>query len=172
MQRLELPQRRKWRAHRLGYAGGLLLYTVALSACADIAFKRGSGPDAFAADRQACQSRNANPDSVRTCLAAAGWHITGLDPATSPAAPELAPPRAPTPPAEPAPSAPAPTQTLHVGGWWKFGAGAADLQTAANACVAKLGPTNTPDAGYHTITPALYACLRTSGWHGLAHPTP
>jgi hypothetical protein len=181
MQQFGFPQGKRSRMPKAvpwaGRVAALLLYTGALSGCADIAFKRGSGPDAFAADRQACQTRNANPDAVRTCLAAAGWHITDLDPATSPAPPPLAPPQ----PAEPAPSAPAqptpapppptPTKTLHVGGWWKFGAGAADLQTAANACVKKLGPANTPDAGYHTITPPLYACLGTHGWHALAHPT-
>jgi hypothetical protein len=169
-------------AASLRAALSVLLCAGVLTGCGEIAFKRGSGPDGFAADRRACQSRNDDPQAVRACLAQAGWHVTDMDPGPSPPppaspAPVTAPPTpvaAPASPmteqaASPPPSAPA-GKNLAVGGWWKFGAGAADLQSAATTCVAKLGPANAPEPGYHSVTPALYACLRASGWHGLARP--
>jgi hypothetical protein len=91
---------------------------------------------------------------------------TETAPPTSVAAPA---PSLPDQAASPPPSAPA-AKILVVGGWWKFGAGTADLQSDATGCVAKLGPANAPEPGYHSVTPALYACLRASGWHGLARP--
>jgi hypothetical protein len=69
---------------------------------------------------------------------------------------------------QPAPPPPPSTKPLVVGGWWKFGAGTADLQSAADACTAKLDPADAPGAGLHSVTPALYGCLRGGGWHGLA----
>jgi len=150
-----------------------------LSGCSEIAFKRGSGPDAFAADREACQARDKDPAAVRACLSAAGWHVAEADPAPTvaapapvvqtPAASQVSAPSQTVAPSRPVP-APPDAKTLSVGGWWKFGAGAADLQSAVAACVAGLGPGNAPDAGYHTVTPAVYACLRARGWHGVARP--
>jgi hypothetical protein len=174
-----------WPTSLLGVAASVLICAGALTGCGEIAFKRGSGPDAFAADRRHCQSQNADPAAVHACLAQAGWHVTDMEssaasangtavaaatvptqaaPALPPvsAAPSIQPPDA----LPPSPSASA--TALSVGGWWKYGAGAADLHAAADACVAKLGPANAPDKGYHTVTPALYACLRGSGWHGIA----
>lgn len=154
-----------------------------LTGCGEIAFKRGSGPDAFAADRRRCQSENADPAAVRACLAQAGWHLTNMQagaapaPALSAPAPQSAPaasvvaavPAAagpggvvmPTPP-------PAIPKTLVVGNWWRIGTGGSDLHAAGDACVARLGSSDAPDAGYHTVTPAFYACLRAAGWHGQA----
>jgi hypothetical protein len=168
--------------HRSRIAALAVLCAVALTGCGEIAFRRGSGPDAFAADRQACQARDPAPDSVRACLSQAGWTVTNLEPATPPASAE--PPPAPATAAathvEPA-TAPdqrmqsavvhAPPHTILVGSWWKFGAGTADLRSTVDACVAKLGPANAPDAGLHSVTPALFACLRGGGWHGFARPS-
>lgn len=186
MQPFGLPPGRDWEIARafwlLRHSACLLLCAGALAGCGDIAFKRGTGPDAFAADRQACQERNANQDAVHACLSAAGWHIADLEPSTAPASPtqpEKLPMAAVSSSAQPiaavatSPQTPAPQatpKTLLVGGWWKVGAGSADLQSAAATCVAKLGPANAPDEGYHRVTPALYACLRGQSWHALARP--
>jgi hypothetical protein len=160
----------------LRVAGWVVLFCCesGLAGCGEIAFKRGSGPDAFAADRRACQARNADPASIDACLAQFGWHVTDMDAGAAPASPApMPPPQTPpaTPPAATAPNASpqpvAPAPNLIFGGWWKLGTGAADLHQDADACVAKLGPANVPDPGYHSVTPALYACLRAAGWHGL-----
>lgn len=164
------------RAHAVWFTAFVVLCAGALTGCGSIAFKRGSGPDSLAADRQACQARDPDPTRVRACLSGAGWKITDLDPASPPSAAVPTPQPAPSSPAQAAPmpaagvQAAAPTRILRVGGWWKFDADAADLQSAAGACVAKLGPANAPGAGYHSVTPAFYACLRGAGWHGLARP--
>ncbi len=153
---------------------------LALSGCGEVAFKRGSGPDAFAAARASCRDQNADPAAVRACLSHAGWNVTDLDagpaaekpaPAaqSSPEAATNTPPMPPTAsaPAAPLPASPAPPGKLAIGSWWKFGAGAADLQATADACAAGLGPDDRPDAGYHLVTRALYACLHDHGWHGI-----
>jgi len=156
----------------------ILVCLGALAGCGDIAFKRGSGPDAFAADRQVCQSRNPESAAVRACLSEAGWHVTNLDPAAPPAQRPAVPVQSAPPQSSPSIPAPAPNVqppttgpgTLLVGGWWKFGASAADLKSASDACVAALGPSNLPGPGYHIVTRALYICLRSHGWHGLERP--
>jgi len=147
---------------------------IAMTGCGQIAIKRGSGADALAADRASCRAENPDPAAVRACLVAHGWHITDLDaaPAAAPAYPAAAVTQ-PTPlDAGPAPSPP-PVQSvhisdkIHVGGWWHFGGGPADLHTAVDGCVAKLGAGEQPDAGYHTVTRALYTCLSSEGWRSL-----
>ncbi len=151
-----------------------------LAGCGEIAFKRGSGPDALAADRRSCQGQNSDPAAVRACLAQAGWHVADIEPGAAPAAAASPPPpQSPTAtspgaiaaPASSQPAAaprPATPKTLIVGNWWRIGTGSADLHAAGDACVAKLGPSNAPDAGYHTVTPEFYACMRSAGWHGPA----
>jgi hypothetical protein len=173
------------RQHALWCAALLNICVGGLTGCSEIAFKRGSGPDAFAADREACQARDKDPAAVHACLSEAGWHVAEADPAQAIAAPApvaqapassqasapsqtLASLQA-APPPQPVPARPE-AKTVIVGGWWKFGGGAADLQFAVAACVAGLGPASAPDVGYHTVTPTLYACLRASGWHGVARP--
>lgn len=154
-----------------------------LTGCGEIAFKRGSGPDAFADDRRRCQSENADPAAVRACLAQAGWHVTDMEAGAAPVAAPAAPPpmTVAVPPAPPVvavpavaapdgvvPPPPATPKILIVGNWWRIGSGVADLHATGDSCVAKLGPADAPDAGYHRVTPGFYACLRAGGWHGQA----
>jgi hypothetical protein len=155
-----------------------ILCLPAVTGCDEIAFKRGSGPDAFVAARAACREQNAEPAAIRACLSQAGWHVAALDaaayqtvPAPRPVAPdETSAPSVPVEasgPASPVPAQAVPSGTLSIGSWWKFGAGAADLRAAAEACAAGLSLSDRPEPGYHHVTPALYACLRDHGWHGI-----
>jgi hypothetical protein len=149
---------------------------AALAGCGQIAIKRGSGADALMADRASCREQNADPAAVRACMVQHGWHITDLDggPAAPPAYPaavtsQPAPAGAsPAPAVTPPPPPPLPrvrgTDKIHVGTWWHFGAGPSDLSTAVDGCVGKLGAGSQPDAGYHTVTKALYECLSAEGW--------
>jgi len=138
-----------------------LVILTAIAGCGQIAIKRGSGADALAADRASCREQNADPDAVRACLVAHGWHITDLNaaPATPPPAPAAKSNVRPPPLPEP--------KEIHVGSWWHFGGGPADLHAAVDACVARLGPGEMPDAGYHNVSRALYACLSAAGWRRL-----
>jgi len=148
---------------------------IALTGCGQIAIKRGSGAEALAADRESCRAQDADPAAVRACLVAHGWQITVVKagsvalPAYNPAAiPQPAPADASPVPAAPlnlqVPEAP---KEIHVGHWWHFGDGPADLHAAVKACVAKLGASDRPDGGYHTVSRAVYACLSAEGWRSL-----
>ncbi len=157
-----------------------IITVLAITGCGDVAFKRGSGPDAFAAARTACRDQNADPAAVRVCLSQAGWTVADLDAGPAAEPPGPVPPPAPqaitgtaplspsvTAPANAPSKTPAPRGKIAIGSWWKFGAGAADLQATADACAARLGPDDRPDPGYHLVTRALYACLHDHGWHGV-----
>lgn len=159
--------------HLFFRAGVALTGLICLSACGQVAFRRGSGPDAFAQARAACRQPDQVAAAVRACLEKAGWTVADLnpDPADTPApAASSAPPAASAASSAPAPAASglpaAPTGKIAVGGWWKLGGGAADLDAAAGACAAALGPEDQPAPGYHLVTRALYACLSRQGWHG------
>jgi hypothetical protein len=155
-----------------------IVMLFALGSCGEVAFKRGSGPDAFAAARATCRDQNPEPAAEHACLSQAGWHVTSLGaepaavaspPTENPASPGVAP-AVPGPAVVSVPPAPPPAPPvgkIAVGSWWKFGAGDADLHAAADACAAGLGPGDQPAPGYHVVTRALYACLRSHGWHGL-----
>jgi hypothetical protein len=158
---------------------------IALAGCGQIAIKRGSGADALAADRTSCREQDADPAAIRACLVQHGWHITDLDggsaapPAfpfldTAKPAPADAPPATAQQGTASAPSIqPVPVQApseIRIGNWWHFGGGPADLHASVDACVAKLGPADRPDAGYHTVSSALYACLSAGGWRRLGPP--
>jgi hypothetical protein len=151
---------------------------IGLAGCGEIAIKRGSGADALAADRASCREQNADPAAVHACLVARGWRITELD--SAPAA-ALAYPPAPSPQPAPAYASPAPAappnvppveepKEIRVVHWWHFGGGPADLHAAVEACVSKLGANDRPDAGYHRVSRALYACLSAEGWRSLGSP--
>jgi hypothetical protein len=154
---------------------------IALAGCGQIAVKRGSGADALMADRMSCREQNADPAAVKACMVQHGWHITDLDgaPAAAPAYPSVvvaqpAPDRLPAVPAQPGDPPPLPplhgSDKIRVGSWWHVGGGAADLQAAVDGCVRKLGAADQPDAGYHTVTRALYGCLASQGWRKFGSP--
>jgi hypothetical protein len=178
-------------AQSCGCSAVLITALAVLAGCGEVAFKRGSGADAFAADRASCRAQNPDPAAIHACLSQKGWHVAELDSDTGPAAPTPAmsskavetpapqtaqlssggqpAPVAPVPPPTPA-AAVTPSGKISVGSWWKFGSGAANLNDDVTACVAVLGPANQPDTGYHLVTRALYKCLAAHGWHGIGHP--
>jgi hypothetical protein len=166
-------------AQSLVWSAILVAGLTTLGGCGEVAFKRGSGADALAADHASCCAKNSDAGAVRACLSQKGWHVADLGPDAAPAAaaPSVAPaplPAASLPKAPPAPIVPvtqsaAPGGKISVGSWFKFGGGSGELNDAIAACVAVLGPANQPAAGYHLVTAALYKCLGTHGWHGLGH---
>jgi hypothetical protein len=154
-----------------------LVGAIILGGCGEMASKRGSGPDAFAAARATCRAHNADPSAFQACLSDAGWNVTELGGAPAATPVHTAPPDTrvrSTATAVPvtqfvgASSQPAsPSERIAIGSWWKFGAGASDLRAGADACVARLGPADRPDPGFHFVTRALYTCLANDGWHGI-----
>ena len=117
--------------------------------------------------------------------AAAGWLTRlrasgGSDAAPasatpSPAAEPLAltaDPAAPAALASDADTAPAPPfdplAEVVVASWWKLGGSAAGLDAAIAGCVDELGAPHRPAGTARRVTAGLRACLRSSGWYGLA----
>lgn len=80
----------------------------------------------------------------------------------------------PAPPAretvtESAPAAPFdPLAEVAIASWWKLGGSAAGLDSAIADCVAELGVSHRPARAARSVTAGMRACLRTSGWYGLA----
>jgi hypothetical protein len=145
---------------------------IALAGCGQLAIKRGSGAEALAAERESCRAQDADPTAVRACLVAHGWQITVVKagsvalPAYNPAA---IPQPAPADASSDVPPVEAPKE-IHVGNWWHFGGGPADLHAAVDGCVSKIGASDRPDARFHTVSRALYGCLSAAGWRSMGSP--
>jgi hypothetical protein len=159
----------------------LTLAVLGLSGCGEFAYKTGAGADALAADKQACQQAGGD---LQACMHAKGWTIANLSEDDAPAAAKAAPAATAATPVPPsAPGATPATATASAGAavpppppvdpmapvkmtvWVRFGGGGP--QDDIDACVAKLGPANAPDAIHHTATRALLTCMREKGWRGL-----
>ena len=155
----------------------VMLTMLALSGCAEFAYKTGAGTDALAADKAACKQTAA----YETCMHDKGWTIADLGsdtppaPITAPVATNVQPsapgtasvvtPAAASAPAETAPAPADPMSPVKTTAWVKFGAGSPhdDIE----ACVALLGPDNAPNTVNKTVTRALLACMRGKGWRAL-----
>ncbi|HVM96332.1 MAG TPA: hypothetical protein VMT89_08075 [Candidatus Acidoferrales bacterium] len=81
-------------------------------------------------------------------------------------------PAAPPLPAQTKSLTSAPLQKVDVGGWFKLGAGSADLDRAIDACVAKLGAAHRPDANATVVTLGVRECMRDAGWYPLKDSVP
>lgn len=61
-----------------------------------------------------------------------------------------------------------PLAEVVIASWWKLGGSAAGLDAAIAGCVDELGAPHRPAGTARRVTAGLRACLRTSGWYGLA----
>ncbi len=168
----------------------LLLSSLLLGACGQFSYKRGAGAAELNQAQQTCQAGVADRATVEQCLEKNGWVVKNLDdfdpvatimPTTdnrgsidsAPADKEApAAPVASSGSATPAASAPAkkPANIMDefkISSWWKLGGTTAQLNTALDECVAKLGEAHKPDSANQKATRGLLLCMREGGWHGL-----
>lgn len=168
----------------------LLSSSLLLSACGQFAYKRGASAVELSRAQQTCQTGATDKAAVEQCLEKNGWLVKNLDdfdpvativPTTDnrgaignvPVEKETpAGQDASSSQAAPATSAPAkkPVDVLDefkISSWWKLGGTTAQLNTALDECVTKLGDAHKPDPANQRATRGLLLCMRESGWHGL-----
>jgi len=131
-----------------------------------------------AADRQPTQTAlpESEPKGTAPLLEATATPIRSpliSSPATLSPSPAVAPMAAATPVAtEKASPTSAPLQKVDVGGWFKLGAGRADMDRAIDTCVTKLGAAHRPAPNTTAVTVALRDCMREAGWYPLKDTSP
>ena len=178
--------------HRSGCS--LLLITLLLSGCGELAYKRGANSSDLELAKKSCRAKTPDAAAVEQCMAERGWvvqNLAGMTPLDAdPVIEASALPSdrriensASAMPGKPgaeghvsalpdkAPSTPrkAPDMldTFKVSSWWKTGSGAESLKADTEACVAKLGAAHRPDNQTQTATRGLLICMRKKGWGGL-----
>ena len=161
----------------------LLLFTVLLSGCGELAYKRGANSSDLEVAKTSCREKGPDPAAVEKCMAGRGWVVQNLsrmepidaDPVVEAsvipsdrrienAASDLPDKAQPTPPVRKAPDM---LDTFNVSSWWKTGSGAESLKADTEACVAKLGAAHRPDNQTQTATRGLLLCMKEKGWSGL-----
>ena len=172
--------------------GLTLLTTLLLSACGELAYKRGASASDLENTRKSCKAKDAGPEAVQKCMAADGWVVQNLDSADpiatmqSEADPvidasvtednrQFNNPTASTKTNTGKESKdsteikkPAdPLDTFKIGSWWKFGADAANLKNSIESCVTTLGVAHQPNSQSKIVTRGLLLCMKEKGWHGL-----
>lgn len=180
--------------HRSGCI--LLLFTVLLSGCGELAYKRGANSSDLEVAKKSCRAKAQDAAAVEQCMADRGWVVQNLrmmepldaDPVVEATALpsdrriENSASAMPGNPgaegqvsalsnkAHPTPivkKAPDMLDTFNVSSWWKTGSGAESLKADTEACEAKLGAAHRPDNQTQTATRGLLLCMREKGWSGL-----
>ena len=180
--------------HRSGCS--LLLFTLLLSGCGELAYKRGANSSDLELAKKSCRAKAPDAAAAEQCMADRGWFIQNLARTTlldaDPVIEASALPSdrriensASAMPgksgaegtvsalSDRAPStptvrkAPGMLDTFNVSSWWKTGSGAESLKADTEACVAKLGAAHRPDNQTQTATRGLLLCMRGKGWGGL-----
>ena len=180
--------------HRSGCI--LLFFTLLLSGCGELAYKRGANSSDLEVAKKSCRAKAPDAAAVKQCMADRGWVVQNLarmapldaDPVIEASAllsdhiienPASAMPGKPgaegqvsalPDKAHPTPivkKAPDMLDTFNVSSWWKTGSGAESLKADTEACVAKLGAAHRPDNQTQTVTRGLLLCMKGKGWSGL-----
>jgi hypothetical protein len=140
-----------------------------MTACGEIAFQSGAGPDQLSRDRLACRAA----ENTNQCLREKGWTLVNVTEderpkSQTPAAVLAAGPVTGTAsasamsalvPLEPRAD---PMRMVPISGWAHFGGGSPDQ--SISDCVAELGPAHRPDPVTKKITQALLACMQGKSW--------
>jgi len=174
----------------------LLLFTVLLSGCGELAYKRGANSSDLEVAKTSCREKGPDPAAVEKCMAGRGWVVQNLsrmepidaDPVVEASvipsdrrienAASAMPGKAgaegqvsalpdKAQPTPPVKKAPAMLDTFNVSSWWKTGSGAESLKADTEACAAKLGAAHRPDNQTQTATRGLLLCMKEKGWSGL-----
>jgi hypothetical protein len=157
-----------------------LASVILLTACGDVAYKQGAGPDQLTATKQKCNSQAKL--SYDECMKAEGWVVYKRDDdnplmVVTPVADNreaggtpyvaAAAVAVPKKDATGKPIPPNPMDKLNVSSWWKMGGNADGLKTDTDACVATLGEAHRYVDGSNLYTRGLVLCLKDKGWSGL-----
>lgn len=161
----------------------VLLLTLLLAGCGELAYKRGASSSDLEAAKQSCREKGPDPAAVEQCMADRGWVVQNLsrmepldaDPVVEasviPSDRRIENAAGATPgtaqPATAARKTPLLTDPFKVSSWWKTGSGAASLKADTDTCVEKLGEAHRPDSQTQSATRGLLLCMKDKGWSGL-----
>lgn len=170
----------------------VLMTALLLSACGELAYKRGATANDLAAMKKNCTSKDAVKEAVAKCMSDNGWSVQSLD-NSEPIAlmqnepdpvieaserkdnRQIARPEAAnkantasieaSAPQERKPADP--TDTFKISSWWKLGGSPDNLKSSTQECVTSLGEAHEPNVQSKKVTRGLLLCMQKKDWHGL-----
>ena len=170
----------------------MLIATLLLSACGELAYKPGASASDLEFTRKSCKAKDSSEAAVQKCMSDNGWIVQNLDNAE----PITTMQSEPDPVIDATvtennrqfskltnsakiitsdklqPSTEIKTttglmDTFKIGSWWKLGADAENLKNSIESCVTILGEAHQPDSQTKKVTRGLLLCMKDKGWHGL-----
>lgn len=170
----------------------VLLASLLLVACGEIAYKRGASANDLDKTRKACAAKDSTKTAIEKCMTDNGWVVHNLENSEPIATMQ----NEPDPVAEarittdnrqtvkpsitsknvtsdkavntPGNKKPAdPMDEFKIGSWWKLGGGSGNLNLSIQECVTTLGEAYQPDSQTKKVTRGLLLCMKGKGWHGL-----
>jgi hypothetical protein len=177
-------------------SGLAILSLLMLTACGEVSFKRGAGPDQYARDKLLCQKNNTQGDQVQKCMEDSGWSVAKLDKIdldlVAVAHPEdnqrtvikkdevSSKSDAVKTNSEinqaknkqSSSSTPNQEETIvnknfKISSWWKMGGSDDQSKSAIKACSAELNETPIVDSNYKVYSRDFLICMKKAGWSGL-----
>ena len=169
-----------------------LLTALLLSACGELAYKRGATANDLAAMKKTCTTKDSAKEAVAKCMSDNGWTVQNLDVAEpiasmqSEADPvieatedkdnrQTAKPQLVSKPnttnienSAPQEMRPAdPMDTFKISSWWKLGGSPDNLKRSIQECVKSLGDAHEQNVQSKKVTRGLLLCMQKKDWHGL-----
>ncbi|MDI1298465.1 hypothetical protein [Methylotenera sp.] len=169
-----------------------LLTALLLSACGELAYKRGATANDLASMKKTCATKDSAKEAVAKCMSDNGWTVQNLDVADpiasmqseadpvieatedkdnrQTAKPQLVskPNTTNTENSVPQESKPAdPMDTFKISSWWKLGGSPDNLKSSIQECVKSVGEAHEPNVQSKKVTRGLLLCMQKKDWHGL-----
>jgi hypothetical protein len=170
----------------------VVLAVLLLSACGELAYKRGATANDLATMKRSCSSKDASKEAVAKCMSDNGWAVRNLD-SSEPIASmqnepdpvieatenkdnrQIARPEVISKPNTTNIENPAhqerkpadPMDTFKISSWWKLGGSPDNLKSSIQECVQSLGEANEPNTQSKKVTRGLLLCMQKKDWHGL-----
>jgi len=170
----------------------VLLTALLLSACGELAYKRGATANDLEAMKKTCTSKDSSKEAVAKCMTDNGWTVQNLDEAEPIASMQNEPdpvieasenkdnrqtakPTVVSKPntanveiSSPEKKKPAdPMDTFKISSWWKLGGSPDNLKSSIQECVQSLGNAHEPNVESKKVTRGLLLCMQKKDWHGL-----
>lgn len=169
----------------------VLLASLLLVACGEIAYKRGASANDLDKTRTACAAKDSTKTAIEKCMKENGWVVQNLENSepistmqneSDPFIEEsittdnrhtevpnisknVTGDKTVNTPGNKKPADP--MDTFKIGSWWKLGGGSGNLKLSIQECITTLGEAYQPDPQTKRVTRGLLLCMKGKGWHGL-----
>ncbi|MDI1309354.1 MAG: hypothetical protein PSV17_07960 [Methylotenera sp.] len=167
----------------------VLLTALLLSACSEIAYKRGATASDLAAMKKNCTAKDSTKEAIAKCMADNGWTIQNLDGEETIASmqnepdpvieatenadnrqigkPVVATKTTSTEKSFSQKKLTDPMDMFQISSWWKLGGSPDNLKSSIQECVNSLGEAHEPGIQSKKVTRGLLLCMQKKDWHGL-----